>query len=270
MKVGFIGSGAMGGALMKSIREKNPMLSLCVYDKDGQKMTDAAQQYQAETAIDAAAVTAASDIVFLAVKPQHMSSVLEVCYPALKHEPVFVTLAVGIPLSAYTNVLGKSAKVVRTMPNTPALIGEGITFYCCSDNVGSSEEGQVVSLLESVGMVEKMDEKSLPLVTALTGSSPAYFFMMIEAMADAAVLSGLPRAESIRWAAAAMAGSARLVMESGKHPGQLKDMVTSPGGTTIEGVAVLERKGFRSAIMDAMNAVTAKTFAIADKEKQVT
>jgi pyrroline-5-carboxylate reductase len=212
-------------------------------------------------------VAAASDIVFLAVKPNHMESVLRSCACAPSEGKIYVTLAVGLPLSLYVRFFGEQAKVVRTMPNTPALIGEGITLYCCTPAVLPEEKRIVASLLETAGMVEELEERLMSEVTAVTSSSPAFFFMMIEAMGDAAVLSGIPRASAYRWAAAAMAGSARLLLKSGKHPGELKDMVTSPGGTTIEGLAVLEREGFRSAIIDAMGAVTGKARAIGESRQ---
>ena len=142
------------------------------------------------------------------------------------------------------------------MPNTPALVGEGMTLYCCSPAVTAQDKEQAVLLLGSVGQAEELEERYLNEIIAVTGSSPAFFFMMLEAMGDAAVQSGLPRAAAYRWAATAMSGSAKLLLQTGKHPGELKDMVTSPAGTTIDGVSVLEEKGFRTAVMSAMAAVT--------------
>lgn len=264
MRIGFIGTGAMGGAMLKGIHEKNPSFQFHIYDKDLARMDETAKKYGATAHPGEASVVSASDIVFLAVKPNHMESVLKACTTASADGKVFITLAVGLPLALYVRFFGEQAKVVRTMPNTPALIGEGITLYCCTPGVLPDERRTVVSLLETAGMVEELEERLMSEVTAVTSSSPAFFFMMIEAMGDAAVLSGIPRAAAYRWAAAAMAGSARLFLQSGKHPGELKDMVTSPGGTTIEGLAVLERNGFRSAVIEAMGAVTRKARAIGE------
>lgn len=256
MKIGFIGTGAMGGAMLKGIHARNPEASFCLFDKDADKLAKTAAQYGARIGESEAAVSAASDIVILAVKPVHMETVLAACATVPDRNRIYVSLAVGLPLSLYLRFLGEDAKVVRTMPNTPALIGEGITLFCTSKAVTAEDKTAAVELLSCVGLVEELEERLISEVTAVTSSSPAYFYMMIEAMGDAAVQSGLPRAAAYRWAAAAMAGSARMVLETGKHPGELKDLVTSPAGTTIEGVAVLEREGFRSAVIDAMGAVT--------------
>ncbi len=264
MKIGFIGTGAMGGAMLKGIHARHASARFFTFDKDALRLAETAVLYGAETCTGEVGVVDASDIIFLAVKPVHMEAVLKACATTATAGKVFVTLAVGLPLSLYARMLGETAKVVRTMPNTPALIGEGITLFCCTTAVSADERRVVVSLLEAAGFVEELEEKLMSEVTAVTSSSPAFFFMMLEAMGDAAVQSGLPRASAYRWAAAAMAGSARLLLETGKHPGELKDMVTSPAGTTIEGVTVLEREGFRSAVIDAMGAVTKKARAIGE------
>lgn len=256
MTIGFIGTGAMGGAMLKGIASRLQDARLIVYDKDEARMREAADLYGAETATSEQEAARHADAVILAVKPQHMEPVLQACAALTASQPLYVTLAAGLPLSLYLSFLGADARVVRTMPNTPALIGEGMTLYCCSPAVTPEDKALTVSLLTCVGLAEALDEAYLNEVIAVTGSSPAFFFVMLEAMGDAAVLSGLPRDAAYRWAATAMAGSARLLLETGKHPGVLKDMVTSPAGTTIEGVSELERRGFRSAIIEAMGAVT--------------
>ena len=152
---------------------------------------------------------------------------------------------------------GRPLGIVRTMPNTPALVGEGMTGCCASKEVSGEQLAHVCALLESFGRVREVPEHLMDVVTSVSGSSPAYVFLFIEAMADAAVADGMPRAAAYEFAAQAVLGSARMVLESGMHPGQLKDMVCSPGGTTIEAVRVLEQKGFRSAVIEAMKACTA-------------
>ena len=145
-------------------------------------------------------------------------------------------------------------KLVRTMPNTPALVGEGMTAACVNRHVTEEEKAYALRLLSSFGKVRLVPEHLIDAVVAVSGSAPAYVFLFIEAMADAAVAEGMPRAQAYEFAAQAVYGSAKMVMETGKHPGELKDMVCSPGGTTIEAVRVLEEKGFRSAVTEAMRA----------------
>ena len=149
-------------------------------------------------------------------------------------------------------MFGKNVKVMRTMPNTPAMVGEGVTAYCIEENISLKEERTIVEILSCFGLVERVEEKEMDAVVATTGSSPAYVYMFIEAMADAAVLGGISRDKAYRLAAQAVLGSAKMVLETGMHPGALKDMVCSPGGTTIEAVTTLEENGFRNAIIKAM------------------
>lgn len=193
-----------------------------------------------------------SDIIILAVKPSYIKQVLEGCKDAFTNDKMLISIAVGVPIKVYKNILGEDSKVVRTMPNTPAMVGEGMTLLACDDNVSENEKKLSIELFECVGKVEELDERLMSEVTALTSSSPAYVFIFIEAMADAAVHSGLSRAQAYRLAAQAVLGSAKMILDTGMHPGELKDMVCSPAGTTIEAVRVLEKKGFRSAVFDAM------------------
>ena len=147
---------------------------------------------------------------------------------------------------------GKDVKIVRTMPNTPAMVGEGMTAVCPNEHLTEDEIAYVKSLLESFSRAEIVPERLMDVVTAVSGSSPAYVFMLIEAMADAAVSGGMPRKQAYQFAAQAVLGSAKMVLDTGKHPGELKDMVCSPAGTTIEAVRTLEELGFRSSIIEAM------------------
>ena len=153
---------------------------------------------------------------------------------------------------------GKEVKIVRTMPNTPAMVGEGMTAVCPNEHLTEDEIAYVKSLLESFSRAEIVPERMMDVVTAVSGSSPAYVFMLIEAMADAAVSGGMPRKQAYQFAAQALLGSAKMVLETGMHPGELKDMVCSPAGSTIEGVRILEQKGFRSAVFEALNGAAEK------------
>lgn len=194
------------------------------------------------------------DYIVLAVKPQIMPLVLEelASFDEIKNK-VFVSIAAGISVETIKSALGKNAKVSRVMPNTPALVLEGMTVVAENDGSLSDEEFRgVLDIFNSVGKTEVLPENFINTVTGISGSSPAYVYMMIEAMGDSGVLGGLPRDTAYRLAAQSVLGSAKMVLESGKHPGELKDMVCSPKGTTIEAVAELEKRGFRTALIEAI------------------
>lgn len=267
MTIGFIGTGAMGGAILQGIKqsELGNTADLCAYDMDAGKLA----KLQAEAGVapmsDEISVVAASDVILLCVKPNVVEPVLRKISGVLGKDRLLVTIAVGLPLSLYAGILGDDAKVVRTMPNTPALIGMGMTAWCASPSVTAEDKERAVSILSCAGMTEEIDEKLMGAVTALTGSSPAYVFLFLEAMADAAVQAGIPRQTAYRMAGQAVAGSAGLMLSTGKHPAELKDMVCSPAGTTIDAVAELERSGFRHAVISAMKICADKAEAIGRK-----
>ncbi len=266
-KVGFIGVGNMGGALVRSIarNDKEKEFSLYAFDINTPLLKNLAEELGIREEDSAKSLVSSSDIIVLAVKPQYCDHVLEYIKPALQPEKILVSVAVGLSIEYYKNILGPKAKVVRTMPNTPALVGAGMTLVSWDDLISNDEKKVIVKLLSFSGLVEELDESLMCEVTALTGSSPAYVFMMIEAMADAAVKSGILRNQAYRLAAQAVLGSAKMVLDTGKHPGELKDMVCSPAGTTIEAVAALEREGFRNAIMTAMEECTRRAREIGKK-----
>jgi pyrroline-5-carboxylate reductase len=269
IKLGFIGTGVMGSALLKSIISAGvlPAENVCIYDVDAKKAAGIGKETGATILSSGREVADACDVIILAVKPNMIKSVLEGLSSAVDSSKLVISIAVGIPIKVYKDVLGSDKKVIRTMPNTPALVGEGMTLISYDDTVKDNDIALVKSLLECTGKVEVLDEKLMNEVTALTGSSPAYVFMFIEAMADAAVLSGIPRALAYKLAAQAVLGSSKMVLETGKHPGELKDQVCSPGGTTIEAVSSLEKNGFRYAIIDAMNECTRKARELGEKYK---
>lgn len=269
IKLGFVGTGNMGSALIKSLVKANflPAEKISTFDVDKNKM----DQLKAETGIGyfgtAKELVQWSDIIVLAVKPNILKNVLEDLKPVIDDKKVIVSFAVGIPVSFYEDILGTDKKIVRSMPNTPAMVGEGMTLLCQNENVTELELSIVKQMFDCAGKCEYLSEKLMNEVTALTGSSPAYVFMFIEAMADGAVLSGIPRDMAYRLAAQAVLGSAKMVLETGLHPGVLKDQVCSPGGTTIEAVNALEKNGFRYTIMDAMNECTKKAKLIGETYK---
>lgn len=257
-RIGFIGVGNMGGALVRGIVKAGivPAGDIFIYDTD----TEKAAALRAETGVQVSSgseeLMKHSDVIVLAVKPAYVKKALESCKQEFGSSKVLVSVAAGVPVKTYKDILGAGSKVVRTMPNTPALVGEGMTLVSFDETVSTEEKELVKGLFRAVGKVEELEERLMSEVIALTGSSPAYVFMFIEAMADAAVLSGIPRALAYKLASQAVLGSAKMVLETGKHPGELKDQVCSPAGTTIEAVAVLEKTGFRSAVIEAMNACT--------------
>ena len=173
-------------------------------------------------------------------------------------EQIIVTIAAGVSMEAAERQFGKEVKIVRVMPNTPALVGEGMSGLCCNEYVTEEEFDLVHKIFESFGKAEKITENLMDAVVGVSGSGPAYVYMFIEAMADAAVADGMPRAMAYELAAQTVYGSAKMVLETGKHPGELKDMVCSPAGTTIEAVRVLEEKGLRSAVIEGQMACVKK------------
>lgn len=259
-KIGFIGTGMMGTAIIKSIAASGTVEPryIYAYDIDGVRLSQLGDETGINTTSDMQQLAAVSEVIVIAVKPNIVGKVLDMIKNVFTADKLLISIAVGLPISLYLNALGTDKKVVRTMPNTPMLVGEGMTLVSCSERVTAQESENVLELFRCAGKAELMEEKLMSEVTALTSSSPAYVFMFIEAMADAAVLSGIPRAMAYRLGAQAVLGSAKLVLESGKHPGELKDQVCSPAGTTIEAVKALEKSGFRHAIIDAMEQCTMK------------
>lgn len=263
-KVGFIGCGNMASAIIGGLIKNANLNPKDIIAADASVVaTQAAQSNLGiDVTTDNISVAADSKVLFLSVKPQYYESVISQIKETLTPEQIIVTIAPGKTLNWLSDRLGSNIKIIRTMPNTPALVGEGITGVCKNELVTDEEFTYVMSLLGSFGLAEAIPETLMDAVVSVSGSSPAYVFMFIEAMADAAVADGMPRNQAYKFAAQAVLGSAKMVLETGKHPGELKDMVCSPGGTTIEAVRVLEEKGFRSAVMDAMKACTAKAKGI--------
>ncbi|ADZ83327.1 pyrroline-5-carboxylate reductase [Cellulosilyticum sp. ST5] len=260
MKIGFIGAGNMAKAMLGGI------LANGIFNKEEIIASDASEaclkaiedSLGISTTTDNKIVAKQADVIVLAVKPQYYGSVIEEIKDGVQSHQIIVTIAPGQTIERLEHLFGKTLKLVRTMPNTPALVGEGITAVCKNKEVTEDELRYICKILEGFGKVEVVDEHLMDVVVSVSGSSPAYVFMFIEAMADAAVADGMPRKQAYEFAAQAVLGSAKMVLETGKHPGELKDMVCSPGGTTIEAVRVLEEKGLRSTIFEAMKACTKK------------
>lgn len=222
------------------------------------KLNNIKAKYNILTSLDNKKAASFSDIIFLSVKPHLYTDVIGEIKPFLKDNSIIIVIAPGITLEFMEKHLGNSTKVIRTMPNTPAIVGEGFTAICPNKNVTTEELSIVINIFESFGKTEILEEKLMDIVPSISGSSPAYVFMFIEALADGGVLRGIPRNKAYKMAAQAVLGAAKMVLEIGKHPGELKDNVCSPGGTTIEAVYSLEKNNFRGTILEAMENCTKK------------
>lgn len=258
INLGFIGCGNMGAALVRGIVKagKVPAGSIFIYDVDKSKTGELAAETGVKAVDDNGEVIRNSDVIILAVKPGVVRTTLEPLAAAFDSTKVLVSIAAGITIKTLKEIIGNQVKIVRTMPNTPALVSEGMTILSYDEEIDDQEKMVVKELFKCVGGVEVLDEKLMSEVIAVTSSSPAYVFMFIEAMADAGVQAGLQRSLAYKLAAQAVLGSAKMVLETGKHPGELKDMVCSPAGTTIEAVHTLEKNGFRYAVIEAMRECT--------------
>ena len=237
----------IGGMLQKGIAAPEDIIGSARTETTVEKVKT---KFNINTTTDNKTVAAQADVLFLAVKPIFFPEVIA----------QIVSIAAGRTLDYLKEAFGRpELKLIRCMPNTPALVLEGCTGVCAEANVTEEDMEQVLALLRSFGIASVVPERLMDVVVGVSGSSPAYVFMFIEAMADEAVAAGMPRKQAYEFAAQSVLGSARMVLETGRHPGELKDMVCSPGGTTIQAVKVLEEKGMRAAVMDAMDACIEKS-----------
>ncbi len=262
MTIGFIGLGNMASAMIGGILKKEIALPEEILGSAKTRETEnrVHEAFGIRIAADNVEVAAESDVLVLAVKPIFLGEVIEEIRESVKHDALIISVAAGKSLAFLEESFGNPrAKIVRAMPNTPALVGEGCTGVCVNEQVSDQEQNLAMMLLSSFGVAYPIPERLIDTVGAVSGSSPAFVFMFLEALADSAVAGGMPRQQAYAFAAQAVMGSAKLMLETGKHPGELKDMVCSPGGTTIEGVRVLEEKGLRGAVMDAVAATIEKT-----------
>lgn len=260
MKIGFIGSGNMGRAMMRGILASGKCTEdeIMASDALSESLTALERELGVLTSMDNMVVASFADVVFLSVKPQYYQSVIRDIRDVAARDKVVVAIAPGKTLAWLESEFGKPVKIIRAMPNAPAMVQEGMMGMCPNRYVSRDDLALVRDLCGGFGKTDVVEEELMDVVTAVSGSSPAYVFLFLEAMADAAVAEGMPRAQAYQFAAQAVLGSAKMVLESGRHPGELKDMVCSPGGTTIEALRVLEAKGFRSAVFEAVKACADK------------
>ncbi|HPD16837.1 MAG TPA: pyrroline-5-carboxylate reductase [Planctomycetota bacterium] len=259
--IGFLGAGKMGEALARGILRARLALpaNVRMSDVDPTRLASLAKALQVLTPGDNRSLVQASEVVIVALKPGVVRQALPELAAAIGRERLVVSIAAGITIAELEGMLAAGARVVRVMPNTPCLVGAGASAYALG-SAASAADGEVVrSILDSVGICVEVPEGLLDAVTGLSGSGPAFVALVVEAMADGGVLAGLPRDVANRLAVQTVLGAARLLAETGKRPAELKDMVASPGGTTIEGLKVLEEKRLRAALIQAVEAAAAKS-----------
>lgn len=261
-QLGFIGAGNMGSAILSGVLSRGVLSpeQVIVSAKTQATLDKLSAAYPGLTVtLDNRRVAAESDRVLLAVKPQYLGDVLMDIRTELTEKAV-VSIAAGWTMDMLHKALeGTAATVLRAMPNTPVKVGEGMTAICTEHDFSEADLAFVMKIFSAVGRAVLVPERLFDGVIAVSGSSPAYLYMMLEAMGDAAVREGLPRKTAYEMAAQTMLGTAKMMLEAGEHPGVLKDAVCSPAGTTIEAVASLERHGFRGIVMDAMAACAEKS-----------
>ena len=261
LKLGFLGAGKMATALARGLVKAGLVAPEAVIASDPYESARVAITREAgvkATASNREVLTSAS-VVILAVKPDQVGDLLAEIRPQFTGSHLLISIAAGVPLSRLESALPPGARVVRVMPNTPALVGASASAFATGKSATAEDAQLVQKLFATVGLAFQLKEALLDAVTGLSGSGPAYAFLIIEALSDGGVAAGLPREIATQLAAQTLLGSARLLLETGQHPGALKDMVTSPGGTTIEGLHELEKAGVRGALINAVRAAADKS-----------
>ena len=251
MKYGFIGCGNMGGAIARALSKTTSEIMIC--DRSGRAQI-LAEELGCIYA-DPWTIAATCERIFLAVKPQMMKDALVPLQKALReNKPLLITMAAGLEISRIQELAGAELPVIRIMPNTPVQVGKGMTLYCCNDLVEQELLEDFLDDMAFTGHMDQLPEHLIDAAGVVSGCGPAYMYMFAEALADGAVACGVPRAKALEYAAATLAGAGEMLLQTGEHPGKLKDNVCSPGGSTIAGVNVLEERAFRGAVMDCVKA----------------
>ena len=259
MKLGVIGAGNIAGAIVRGVVKTGtiPAENIYVSDIHAGRLEELSA-LGVHTTFSNVEAAENSDVVLLAIKPLIAADVLREILPAVEGK-LLVSVVAGYTRKNIADIVGESVRIVRTMPNVPALVGEGMTVLCRTDNVSDSEFNSVMDIFNAIGKTTVLEEHLFDAATATNGSGPAYVFVMIEAMADAAVLQGISRETAYLLVEQTILGSAKLALETKEHPGKLKDMVCSPGGTTIEAIYRLEANGLRATMIDAVDACAKKS-----------
>lgn len=267
--IGFVGAGNMGSAMIGGILNASLVTTsqLIASAHSQATLEQIHSNYKIETTLSNETVAERSDILFLAVKPNKYDEVIPQISSHVKSNCIIVSIAAGKTIATIEESFGRKIKLVRAMPNTPALVGEAMSALCANASVTTAELAEIQQLFNAFGKSEIVPESMIDAVVGVSGSSPAYVYMFIEAMADAAVADGMPRAQAYKFAAQSVYGAAKMVLETGKHPGELKDAVCSPGGTTIEAVAALEQGGLRNTVITAQRACSRKSKEMSKQDK---
>ena len=267
MKIGVIGVGNMGAAIIKGcIASGMKPENIFGTGRDPRRTAAFAEETGIQLCEDIGDLVTKCDAVMIAVKPKDVKSVLKQAAQYLTEKKVVISIAAGLSVEDLQRMAeegcgprGVKTKIIRVMPNTPAMVGAGMSALCRNEYVTEEEFEFVMKIFSGIGSAEEVEESLMDAVTGVSGSGPAYVYLFIEALADGGVLAGLPRAKAVKFAAQTVLGSARMVLETGRHPGELKDAVCSPAGTTIEGVRALEAERFRHAVMSAVAASAEKS-----------
>jgi pyrroline-5-carboxylate reductase len=265
-KIAFIGGGNMAEAIMRGLSREDVGVGICVAEISPKRRDEIAAQFpRVRVVSDAAEAAEWGEVVVLAIKPQQAEGALDLIHPVVTPDKLVISIMAGIPCAKIEANLASGCRVIRAMPNTPALIGAGATAVCQGRKASSSDLDLARQIFALVGIAVSVDEKLMDAVTGLSGSGPAYVFTFIEALSDAGVKNGLPRDVASQLAAQTVLGAARMVAETGEHPALLKEKVTSPGGTTIAALHALEVGSFRGIVMNAVEAASLHSKELAGK-----
>ncbi len=265
-KIAFIGGGNMAEAIMRGLLREDVGIEVCIAEINPKRRDELAAQFpHVQVVADAAEAVQWGEVIVLAIKPQHAAGVLDLIEPVVTTDHLVISIMAGIPTSKIEASLVPGCRVVRAMPNTPALVGAGATAVCSGRKASPDDLDLARQIFAMNGVAVSVEEKLMDAVTGLSGSGPAYVFIFIEALSDAGVKNGLPRDVATQLAAQTVLGAARMVVEGGEHPALLKEKVTSPGGTTIAALHVLENRSFRGAVMDAVEAACLRSKELAGK-----
>ncbi len=265
--IAFVGAGNMAEALMRGLIStgKVPPSRIIATARRAERVAALAKTWGVRTAPDNLTACREADVVMLCVKPQAMRDLLLQVAPAIDRSKLVVSVAAGVPIAALERSLGGDTRIIRAMPNTPALVGRGACALARGAHATLEDVQTACGIFDAVGMTTVVEEALLDAVTGLSGSGPAYIFLIIEALSDAGVKVGLPRYTALKLAAQTVLGSAQLLLETNGHPGQLKDQVTSPGGTAIAGLHTLEAGGLRTTLINAVEAATRRAKELGDQ-----
>jgi pyrroline-5-carboxylate reductase len=266
-QIGFIGCGKMAQAIISGMLNSNLISpnQISASAKSEATIQSVKNTYNIFASLNNEDITREADLLFLAVKPNLYTEIITEIKDVVKQDAIIITIASGITIQDVEESFNQKMKVIRTMPNTPSLVGQGMSAISYSNSVTTKELDLVVKLFGSFGRTEIIDEKLMDTIPAISGSSPAYVYIFIEALADGGVAQGIPRHIAYTLAAQAVLGAAKMVLETGNHPGMLKDNVCTPGGSTIEAISTLEKNNFRGSILKAMEDCTRKSILLGSK-----